>query len=62
MKWRDTSFDWKRRFAILPITVDGEWHWLVWYWTRFMCLYNEVSFTDPTIPPPPKQIQAVGAP
>ena len=42
MKWRSKADDWKQRFALLPITLDGETHWLVWYWTRFCCEYNHV--------------------
>ena len=36
---------WRRAFALLPITVDGDSIWLAWYWRRFMGDCYEVSFT-----------------
>lgn len=43
MKWRDTTWSWKRRFALLPFSLNGQWHWLVWYWQRFCGDCYEVS-------------------
>lgn len=27
MRWKDTSKEWNRRFAFLPVYVDGWWVW-----------------------------------
>lgn len=32
MRWRDRSFEWKRRFAFIPHLIGDEWVWLEWYW------------------------------
>lgn len=42
MRWRDRSNDWKRRFAFLPMEVEGEVVWLEWVECRFSCDYTEV--------------------
>lgn len=50
-KWKDDG--WRKRFALFPIYLsDGpnkQLIWLQWVWRRDMCLYTEVSVTDPTI-------------
>jgi hypothetical protein len=48
MIWRDTTWDWKPRFALLPVCVGRECRWLVPYWQRFEGDHYSVSFTDPT--------------
>lgn len=54
MRWRDKSGEWKRWFAVVPITwMDGEtgvwrWVWLEWIWTRPWGEYSQISLTDPS--------------
>ena len=36
MKWSaiDARDGWRRRFAFLPVKIDGEWIWLEWFERR----------------------------
>lgn len=52
MRWQGGPIDpWKRRFALLPITVYGYKPpvtiWLKTYWARFGGEYTEVRLDDP---------------
>ena len=43
MKWVKPRDDgWRRRFAILPVTIGGEVLWLEWFERRLMGEYYEV--------------------
>ena len=46
-RWRNSTWDWKRRFAFLPVCVGGECRWLVTFWERFEGDAYSVSWTDP---------------
>lgn len=35
MRWADKSYDWKRRFCLLPRKIGGQWVWLEWIEQRF---------------------------
>jgi len=43
MRWKNTSWDWKRKFAILPVNVGDQWIWLEFYWSKFCGDYYSVS-------------------
>ena len=43
MRWKNTSWDWKRKFAILPVNVGDQWIWLEFYWSKFQGDYYNVS-------------------
>jgi hypothetical protein len=47
--WTDDG--WRQRFALMPIILsDGPRRrmiWLQWVWMRDMCLYTQISETDP---------------
>lgn len=47
MKWRDRRDDWQLKFALFPVSIDGSWHWLVWYWRRFCGDCFQVSLDAP---------------
>lgn len=47
MKWRDTSNDWKKRFAYLPFRFNGWWYWWVPYWVRNDGDSLATSLTEP---------------
>lgn len=51
MKWTSESNPWRRRFALLPVTLHHgptrETIWLQWFWARDGGDCREVSFTDP---------------
>ena len=53
MKWVSVSNPWRRRFALLPVTLSNgptrETVWLQWFWARDGGDCREVSFTDPTL-------------
>ena len=44
MRWRARDNDWRRRFAFLPLTIEGWTIWLEGYWARPCGEYTEVSF------------------
>lgn len=44
MRWsaHDPHDGWRTRFAIIPVTIEGERIWLKWYERRFCGEYYEV--------------------
>ena len=48
MRW-SSGPEWKRRFAFIPMEIEGVWHWLEPYWARPGGDCIEVSF-DATRP------------
>lgn len=34
MRWRDRSFEWKRRFVLIPHRIGSVWVWLEWIWIK----------------------------
>lgn len=54
MIWkRKRSDGWRRFFAVLPVTVQGQTVWLEWYWRRWWGDHYEVNWTDPRQPDRP---------
>lgn len=46
MKWTYKRNPWRRKFAIIPVCVEGECIWLRWYWARWMGDCREVEFGE----------------
>lgn len=45
MRWKAKSpFDWRARFAWLPVKIGDEWLWLERYQRRFCGDFYEVAF------------------